>query len=106
MTTTAGDTLFAIWAVVSDTCPKARGKNVDRRQARAVRGSADPLAMMVDSLDVSPIVIPGGMVPPVSIQRAGGSCATRALEVLDSDHQLLNMLDYMAPRIARFLIES
>jgi pimeloyl-ACP methyl ester carboxylesterase len=44
---------------------------------------------------------------PVSSSRefsAGHPNAT--LEVLDSDHQLLNMLDYMAPKTARFLIES
>jgi pimeloyl-ACP methyl ester carboxylesterase len=44
---------------------------------------------------------------PVSSSRefsAGHPNAT--LEVLDADHQLLNMLDYMAPKIDRFLMES
>ena len=44
---------------------------------------------------------------PVSSSREFSSGHPNAtLEVLDSDHQLLNMLDYMAPKISRFLLDG
>ena len=45
-------------------------------------------------------------VPVSSSREFSAGHANATLQVLDSDHQLLNMLDYMAPRIARFLIEG
>jgi pimeloyl-ACP methyl ester carboxylesterase len=45
-------------------------------------------------------------VPVSSSGEFSAGHSNRALEVLDSDHQLLNMLDYMAPKIVRFLMES
>ena len=44
-------------------------------------------------------------VPVSSSREFSASHPNATLEVLDSDHQLLDMLDYMAPKIARFLIE-
>ena len=45
-------------------------------------------------------------VPVSSSREFSAGHPNAALEVLDSDHQLLNMLDYMAPKVARFLMES
>jgi pimeloyl-ACP methyl ester carboxylesterase len=45
-------------------------------------------------------------VPVSSSQEFSARHPNATLEVLDSDHQLLNMLDYMAPKITRFLMES
>ena len=45
-------------------------------------------------------------VPVSSSREFAAHHSNATLEVLDSDHQLLNMLDYMAPKIARFLMES
>src|SRR5271157_938514 len=57
-----------------------------------------------------PVLIFHGMhddaVPASSSREFSASHPNATLEVLDSDHQLLNMLDYMAPKIGRFLIES
>ena len=45
-------------------------------------------------------------VPVSSSREFSAHHPNATLEVLSSDHQLLDMLDYMAPKIARFLIES
>ena len=42
-------------------------------------------------------------VPPASSRTFAATHPNAALEELDSDHQLLNMLDYMAPKVAAFL---
>jgi pimeloyl-ACP methyl ester carboxylesterase len=44
---------------------------------------------------------------PISLSREFSTNHPNAvLEVLDSNHQLLNVLDYMAPKIARFVTGS
>ena len=45
-------------------------------------------------------------VPVASSREFSAGHPNRALEVLESDHQLLNALDYIAPKIARFLMEN
>jgi pimeloyl-ACP methyl ester carboxylesterase len=45
-------------------------------------------------------------VPVASSREFSARHPNATLEVLDSGHQLLDMLDYMAPKIARFLIGS
>lgn len=42
-------------------------------------------------------------VPPAYSQRFAAARSNVRLEILDSGHDLLNVLDYMAPRIAEFL---
>ena len=44
------------------------------------------------------------VVPPRSSQEFAASRPNVRLEILDSGHDLLNVLDYMAPRIAAFLL--
>jgi pimeloyl-ACP methyl ester carboxylesterase len=45
-------------------------------------------------------------VPVSSSREFSARHPNAALEVLDSDHQLFDMLDYMAPKITRFLISG
>ena len=46
------------------------------------------------------------MVPPRSSQEFAASLPNVRLEILDSGHELLNVLDYMAPRITEFLLPA
>lgn len=44
-------------------------------------------------------------VPASYSENFAASHANAKLEVLDDDHQLLHMLDYMAPKIVRFVVD-
>jgi pimeloyl-ACP methyl ester carboxylesterase len=46
------------------------------------------------------------VVPPRSSQAFAAGRPNVRLEILDSGHDLLNMLDYMAPKIAAFLLPA
>src|ERR1017187_3374539 len=46
------------------------------------------------------------VVPPRSSQEFAASRPTVRLEILDSGHELRNVLDYMAPRITEFLLPA
>jgi hypothetical protein len=46
------------------------------------------------------------VVPPQSSQTFAASRPNVRLEILDSGHDLLNALDYMAPKIAAFLLPA
>ena len=46
------------------------------------------------------------VIPPQSSQAFAAGRSNVRLEILESGHDLLNMLDYMAPRIAAFLLPA
>lgn len=46
------------------------------------------------------------VVPAADSEQFAATHANARLEILDSGHELLNVLDYMAPKVVRFLLDE